>query len=125
MFLKLGDMIVRGTYVYLLDGTTESNSFIVEVLFGIIIPFVMILFKKVRANRKFLVTAASLVIFGVVLNRINVFLVAYNPPYAEKSYFPAIGEIAITVSLVAAIMFIYRFAITYLPVISARSKEAE
>lgn len=125
MLLKLGDILVRGTYTYLLDGTVESNSFIVEVLFGVIIPFTLLLFKKVRENRSFLVWTALLIVTGVVLNRINVFLVSYNPPYAEKSYFPAIGEIAITMSLIAAIMFIYRFVVTYLPVLSSRPKEVE
>ena len=43
MALKVGDMMVRGTYVYLLDGSIQSRSFIVEMLFGVIIPWVMLL----------------------------------------------------------------------------------
>jgi Ni/Fe-hydrogenase subunit HybB-like protein len=30
--LKVGDMVVRGTYVYLLDGTAQTNAFLIEVL---------------------------------------------------------------------------------------------
>ena len=52
------------------------------------------------------------------LNRINVFLVAYQPPYAVKSYFPSFGEIAVTVGLIATLMLVYRALVTYLPVIS-------
>ncbi len=125
LLLKVGDMLVRGTYVYLFDGTTESNSFLVEILIGVIAPFILLFFKKIRETRRWLASVAMMIIGGVVLNRINVFLVSYNPPYAEKAYFPAIGEIAITMSLIAAIMFIYRFAVTYLPVLSSRPEEVE
>ena len=34
MVLKLGDMIVRETYVYLFDGSVQGKAFLVEVLFG-------------------------------------------------------------------------------------------
>jgi hypothetical protein len=33
--LKVGDMVVRGTYVYLLDGTAQTNAFLIEVIFGV------------------------------------------------------------------------------------------
>ena len=122
MFLKLGDMFVRGTYVYLLDGNHQTNSFIVEMLFGVMVPWVMLLFEKVRNSRRGVFIAASLIVFGVILNRINVFIVGYKPPLTENGYFPAAGEILVTLGLIATLMFIYRFAVTYLPVLPA-SKE--
>jgi len=122
MFLKLGDMVVRGTYVYLLDGTYQTNSFIVEMLLGVITPWVMLLFIKVRKSRKAVFAAAAMIVFGVVLNRINVFIVGYKPPLTENGYFPAPGEIFVTMGLIATLMFIYRFLVTYLPVLQ-ESKE--
>jgi Ni/Fe-hydrogenase subunit HybB-like protein len=122
--LKIGDMLVRGTYSYLLDGTIESNAFLVEMLFGGIAPWAMLLFSPVRASRKGLFTAAALIVGGVLLNRINVFVVGYKPPVSQSSYFPAFSEILVTTGLVAALMFLYRLAITYLPVISAKKQEA-
>ncbi len=122
MFLKLGDMLVRGTYVYLLDGTYQTNSFIVEMLFGVILPWVMLLFEKLRNSRTGIFTAASLIVAGVALNRINVFIVGYKAPLSESGYFPAPGEILVTFGLIAALMFIYRIVVTYLPVLQA-SKE--
>lgn len=122
MVLKLGDMAVRGTYVYLLDGTHQTNSYIVEMLFGVMIPWVMLLFERVRKSRSGVFTAATLIVGGVVLNRINVFIVGYKPPLAENTYFPAPGEIMVTFGLIATLMFIYRLAVTYLPVLQ-ESKE--
>jgi len=119
MVIKLGDMFYRGTYVYLLDGTHQTNSFIVEILLGVMVPWVMLLFEKVRNSRRGIFIAASLIIFGVVLNRINVFIVGFKPPLSENGYFPAIGEILVTLGLIATLMFIYRFVVTYLPVLQA------
>ncbi len=119
MFLKFGDMFVRGTYIYLLDGTYQTNSFIIEMLLGIMVPWIMLLFEKVRNSRKGVFTAASLIIGGVVINRINVFIVGYKSPLSDNGYFPAPGEIFVTLGLIATLMFIYRIIVTYLPVLQA------
>ena len=117
LFLKLGDMVVRGTYVYLFEGTHQTNAFVVEILFGVILPWVMLLFKQVRESRKGVFTAACLIVGGVMLNRINVFIVGYKPPLSENGYFPAVGEILVTLGLIATLMFIYRLVVTWLPVL--------
>ncbi|BBO70178.1 Ni/Fe-hydrogenase cytochrome b subunit [Desulfosarcina alkanivorans] len=121
--LKLGDMVVRGTYVYLLDGTAQTNAFLVEVVFGVLVPWLMLLAPKVRRSRQALFIACSLIVGGVLVNRINVFVVGYRPPISEANYFPAIGEILVTVGLIAALMFIYRAIVTYLPVLNQPEQE--
>jgi Ni/Fe-hydrogenase subunit HybB-like protein len=123
MCLKVGDIIARGAYVYLLDGTTQSNAFLVEMIGGVIIPWIMLLIKRVRSSRPALFVACALIIFGVIINRVNVFVVGYQPPFAESSYFPAIGEMAVTAALIAGVMFLYRLFITIFPVLSARRQE--
>jgi octaheme c-type cytochrome (tetrathionate reductase family) len=120
---KIGDMIVRGTYVYLLDGTAQSNAFVVEVLIGVILPFVLLLFDKVRKSPGWLFFASTVFVLGIVLNRINVFVVSYTPPYVIESYFPSVGEIFITVGLIAGLMFFYRVFVAIFPVLGARPKE--
>jgi Ni/Fe-hydrogenase subunit HybB-like protein len=123
MALKIGDMVVRGTWVYLLDGTARTNSFLAEMILGVIVPWLMLLSDKVRHNRRALFAACAMIVGGVLLNRINVFVVAYKPPVSEANYFPAVGEILITVGLIATLMFIYRFLVTHLPVLSAPARE--
>ena len=120
---KIGDMVIRGTYVYLGDGSVQSTMWIIEVLFGVIVPFVMLLSARVRNSPRLLLFACLMVVLGVALNRINVFLVAYQPLYPVKSYFPAIGEIAVTIGLVSLLMFLYRVIVTYFPVITHPGKE--
>jgi Ni/Fe-hydrogenase subunit HybB-like protein len=118
--LKIGDMIFRGTYVYLFDGSIESRSFIVEML-AMIVPWFMLMSQRLRAKRHTLFVACTTVVLGIALNRCNVFLIGFNPPYAVKSYFPSISEMAITACLLCSITFFYRLAVTYLPVLSAPS----
>jgi Ni/Fe-hydrogenase subunit HybB-like protein len=121
--LKLGDMVVRGTYVYLLDGTAQTNAFLIEVIFGVLVPWLMLLVPKVRQSRPWLFTACTMIVGGVLLNRLNVFVVGYRPPISAANYFPSMGEIMITVGLIAGLMLLYRFLITHLPVLNKPEKE--
>lgn len=121
--LKIGDMVIRGTYVYLLDGTAQTNSFLVEMILGVIVPWVMLLSPAVRSSRRGLFIAATLIVGGVLLNRVNVFVVGYRPPVSENYYFPSITEILITVGFIAGLMFLYRFLVTYLPVLNRPGQE--
>lgn len=119
---KIGDMVIRGSFVYLTDFNVYSVMFVIEVLFGIIIPLRMFLSKTVLNSPPLLFTAASLVVFGVLLNRINNFIVAYRPPYSYGPYFPSIGEISVTVGFISLMVLAYRFIALNFPVISQQDK---
>jgi Ni/Fe-hydrogenase subunit HybB-like protein len=120
--VKLGDMVSRGTYVYLGDGSYQGILWIAEVLFGVIAPLGMFIMPSVRRSPRLLATAALLVIGGVVLNRLNCFVLAYHPPYATRAYVPSVAEFAVSAGLVAALMLSYRVAVTYLPILEPRQK---
>jgi Ni/Fe-hydrogenase subunit HybB-like protein len=115
---KLGDMFVRETFVYLKVLNTTSVLFMLEILLGIVVPLRMFLSPAVRKSPPLLFTAAALVVGGVLLNRINTFVVAYTPPYSYGAYFPSIGEISVTVGLASLLVLLYRAAVMIFPVIS-------
>lgn len=115
--VKLGDALIRGSLAHLGDGSIAGTMFTIEVLGGVVLPMVMLLSTRVRRSPALLMLAALAVVFGVALNRINVFLVAYNPPYAVRSYFPSLGEIVVTVGLISGLILCYRLIVTYLPVL--------
>jgi len=117
MVLKVGDMAVRGTWTYLLDGTYQTNAFLVELVCGVILPWLLLLSPKIRQSRAGIFFAAALIVGGVVLNRINVFITGFSSPISDGSYFPSVGEFLVTFGLVATLMFIYRLAVTFLPVL--------
>ncbi len=119
---KLGDMVIRGTYVYLNKINLQSIMWMAEMLFGVIIPVRMFFWDKVLQSKALLYTASMLVIFGVALNRFNVFVIAYKPPYILQKYWPSIGEISITIGLIALEILLYRLLVVIFPVISVPLK---
>ncbi len=122
ILIKIFDMAYRESYVFLFDGSPQSLMFWFE--FGIltIVPFLMLMSKQVRESAGLLFTAAFMYVMGVLLNRVAVFIVAYEPPYAEQAYIPAIGEFAVTIGLIATLMLVYRAIVTVFPVIPAHGE---
>lgn len=120
---KLGDMFIRETFVYLYDFNLQSVMFIIEVVVGVILPLAMFLTRKVMKSLPLIFTASSLVIFGVVINRINNFVIAYKPPYNEGAYVPSFGEISVTLGFVAMLVLLYRAFVMIFPVISLKKNE--
>jgi len=119
LFFKIGDLFIRGVGSHLIDGSFQSTMFIAEITIGVVLPLFLLIFEKVRKSPALLFTAASLVIFGVAFNRVNVFLTAYTPVYKVAPYFPSLGEIAITVGLFSGLMLVYRALVTIFPVLPA------
>lgn len=115
---KLGDMVIRQTFVYLNEFSVESVLFLIEIFFGIIIPLRIFLSPKLTKTRAGLFIGSALVIFGVLLNRINNFIIAYNPPYKFAAYFPSIGEILVTLGFVALEILLFRAFVMIFPIVS-------
>ncbi|MFO7652334.1 MAG: Ni/Fe-hydrogenase cytochrome b subunit [Candidatus Krumholzibacteriia bacterium] len=122
--VKVADLFWRHDLsVFRLDAG-DSAAWLVEVGVGVLIPFVMLLREEVRRSPRGLCAAVSLIIGGVVLNRINVFLVGFHPPFGERGYFPSFGEVALTAALVSTLILLYRFFVFYFPVLPADGSEA-
>lgn len=116
--VKVADLTIRDAWPYLFEGSIQSFLFTVELLVGVVTPAVLLSIPKVRKSVAGLFTAASMVIGGVALNRIDVFLVAYKPLYPATTYFPSIFEIMVTVGLICALVLVYRFIVLNFPVIT-------
>ncbi len=119
---KIGDMVIRETFVYLAEPSVVSIMWFIEVFFGVIIPLRMFFWDKVLQSRPLLLTASMLVIFGVLLNRFNVFVIAYSPPYATAPYWPSIGEISVTLGLIALEILIFRTFVMIFPIVGQPDK---
>jgi len=120
---KIGDIVIRETFVYLTELNVVSILFFVEVVIGVVVPLRMFLSRAVRKSTVGIFVASALVIFGVLLNRINNFVTAYTPSYSMgQTYFPSIGEISVTVGFVALLVLLYRACVMIFPVISTPHK---
>ena len=125
LLLKLFDLWNRGALPAIAEGSIESLSWVIEVGMGVVLPIVILSSPRARRSRAWLFAAATMVVLGVLLNRVNVFIIGYTPPFAQERYIPSLGEFAVTLGLIACLMLIYRICVTYLPVISAPPRKAE
>jgi len=121
--VKISDFVIRDAYPHLLTGGFARLAFLTEVGVGIVLPFFLLLSEKIRRSPKGLFIAASCVVLGILMNRVNVFLVAFKPPFASSPYFPSFNEIAVTTGLIAALVLTYRVMVTIFPVLHAAEIE--
>jgi Ni/Fe-hydrogenase subunit HybB-like protein len=114
---KIGDIFVRESFKYLVVLDVPSWMFITEIAI-MIRAFFMFLSKKTENSPSRLFIASSLVIAAVLLNRINNFIIAYNPFYNPVLYYPSFGEISVTVGCIALLVLAYRAFVMIFPVIT-------
>ena len=56
--------------------------------------------------------------FGVFVNRTNVYWIGYHPARATYMYFPSLAEWGVVAGSLAALIFCWRVIATFFPVIS-------
>ncbi|MDD3801505.1 MAG: Ni/Fe-hydrogenase cytochrome b subunit [Desulfuromonas thiophila] len=117
LLLKIADLSWRGAWPYLLEGSAQSLAFIIELGLGVLLPWLLLLSARLRRSRRGLFCAAALIVGGVLLNRYNVFVTGFMPPFSGADYSPALGEWLITAGLIASLMLLYRLLVTHLPIL--------
>jgi Ni/Fe-hydrogenase subunit HybB-like protein len=113
--LKFQDLWRRGALVHLREPSTETLLFLLEVTLGVLIPFPLLLFRKVREDRQSLFGVAVLVITGFLLNRLNVSITGMEAS-SGVHYFPRWTEVAVTLSIVGVGFLLFSLAVRYLDV---------
>ena len=116
-------MLYRGSYVFLLERSLPALMFWIEFGLLTVVPFFMFMSSDLRRSPRGLFVAATMYIVGILLNRCTVFFIAYKPLYAEKAYIPALGEFALTVGLIATLVFVYRAVVSLFPVLPVPEEE--
>jgi Ni/Fe-hydrogenase subunit HybB-like protein len=111
----MGDLFYRGAIGAALTANWFAVSFWIEVGFGLLLPFVLLLMPEVRESRRGLATACSLIIAGVLLHRLNVAVIGLRVRHWE-TYVPSLGEIGITLGITAAALFAFGWLARILPI---------
>jgi formate dehydrogenase iron-sulfur subunit len=111
---RIIDMAVRGQFEGILDGE-KADLFLLEIMLGVVVPAVTLMIARLRRHAGIRFVAATLVILGVVFNRINTVWLAVTIPGAA-AYSPGLLEFLITLSVIAAIVFCFVLAVKTLPV---------
>jgi Ni/Fe-hydrogenase subunit HybB-like protein len=119
---KIGDVFIRETFKYIFIFDTTAWMFIAEIgLF--VLAFILFLTKKITNSPLGLFIASTFVIAGVLLNRFNNFVVAYNPFFNPIKYYPSFGEVSVTLGCIALLVLVYRAIVMIFPVISQDRKD--
>ncbi len=113
-FIKIFGVILDAAWGYLLS--FYGFIFSVEMLIFVALP-ALLYAKGVRTkNIKLIRWTAVLTVFGVIFNRFNVSLVAFNYHLpSEDKYFPHIGEIGITIFVVTVGLILFKVIATRMP----------
>jgi Ni/Fe-hydrogenase subunit HybB-like protein len=116
---KVVDLTIREAWPLAFAGGSQAMMFWVEMIVGILVPLALFASPRVRSDPRGLFVAATLAVVGVAINRLNVFLVAYRPPFSDRPYFPTLYEMLLTAGLVATLVLVYRAIVMVFPVIAA------
>jgi len=122
---RFSDLMIREAWSHAFAGTGTSLMFLAEIGLGVMLPFALLVSRKARCTKAGLLAASGLVVGGVLLNRVNVFLVAFKPPYAQGAYIPSSFEVLVTAGLIATLVLAYRVCVTVFPVLPVEEHELD
>jgi Ni/Fe-hydrogenase subunit HybB-like protein len=101
--------------------------YLLEVLGFVLVPGALYVMAYRAKNLNWVKAAAGLTLFGVLLNRLNVSIIAFKPN-AAVHYVPSWMEIVITLAIVSAEIWIFRWVVNRMPVLDfeeVRTPEAQ
>lgn len=115
LIIKIGDLIVRGVIFETATFSTQAISWWLEVLIGVVIPFIMFVLPNTIRTKSGMLWASTFVIVGLVWNRLNLAIVGIIVEGWE-TYYPLWSEIFISIGVVAIGLIVFRWAVENLPI---------
>ncbi|MBU0991571.1 MAG: polysulfide reductase NrfD [Proteobacteria bacterium] len=127
-FGKAASLVLAGYFSIKIIGIAADNNwhllvtpyglwFLVELLGFVALPCFLYAIGARDKNLKLIRFTAGWTVFGIVLNRLNVSLIAFNwqKPLSER-YIPSLMEIGLSVFMVTALIIAFKFIATNMPV---------
>jgi Ni/Fe-hydrogenase subunit HybB-like protein len=117
LVVRFGDLVYRGALGYAFQATLPAFTFWLENLL-FTVPLWLLASPAQRARAKNLFLAAMAMALGGIVYRLSAFLVAYQTG-SDWHYFPSLGELSVTVGLIAFEVLFIILAIRFLPILPA------
>jgi len=114
LVVRFADIVYRGVTPALFEAKTVTIMLWIET-FLFAAPVVLLMGKAGARPQRFFLAAMSMAIAGI-LYRIDAYLVAYDTG-AGWHYFPSMGELSVTIGLIACEILGFIIAIRLLPVL--------
>jgi Ni/Fe-hydrogenase subunit HybB-like protein len=120
--LKLGDLAVAGELPALFAFDRASLLMWLELGLGAVLPMILFFVPSLAAQRRWQISGALLILFGVLLNRFNATLFA-QVSRPNASYIPNILEWLSTLGVLSAAALAWYFGIRFLSIFDSTSHE--
>lgn len=114
-FLKLQGLV--GASRWDLLATPMGTWFLVEILGFVLLPCAAMAWGARSGNASLVRLTAGWVVIGVIVNRINISLVAYGWDQPQR-YFPSWMEVAASLAIVTMGILCFRWIVNRMPVLS-------
>ncbi|HUI10978.1 MAG TPA: Ni/Fe-hydrogenase cytochrome b subunit [Bacteroidota bacterium] len=110
--VRVQDLMSRDALRYVFMPTYQSAMFLVEILLGVLLPFGLLLVRRVRESRTGLFYSAALVLLGFVAHRMNTAITSMEH-WPDRLYVPSFQELAVTLGLAAFGFTAFAFVAKY------------
>jgi Ni/Fe-hydrogenase subunit HybB-like protein len=114
LFLKLLDFIHGQEWVYL--GTGWGAWYLVEVVGFVALPMVLFFAGVQKGSVRMIQAAAIPTIIGIILNRLNVSMIAFKWYAAEREW-PTWQEIVVALAIIFVSIWVFRWVVHRMPVL--------
>ncbi len=114
LFLQLLVFVHEGRWAYL--GTGWGAWYLLEIAGFVALPIFLFLLGYRDGRLGLIRTAAILTLAGIILNRLNVSVISYRW-YAPVPYVPSWQEIVVTLGVISAEIWVFRWIVNRMPVL--------
>jgi Ni/Fe-hydrogenase subunit HybB-like protein len=115
LFLQALLFIHEKRWLYI--GSPLGYWYLTEMIGFVLIPCLLFMYGLRQESRASIRFAAILSMLGIALNRLNVSIIAFKW-YAPVRYIPSWEEIIVTLAIIFAEIWIFRWVIRRMPVLS-------
>ena len=121
--IRFWNLIATGS-LWEFTWNAQGILFLVEVGVGMLLPVLILAIGRLRNSTGWLFAAASLLVGGAILNRLNTSLLGF-PTTWQLGYFPSWMEFAVTIGLVSGALLAFKLAVKYTAVFAPHPSEPE
>lgn len=118
--IRTGELLITGDFRYLLEGGPPAVMYVIEMIGGVLIPFIYFADSRARNNVHGITWGAFFVMGGLILNRVNTALVFLD----GAIYMPTWQEVAVTVGLTCLGLIMFDAAVRFLPMFPEPTNKA-
>jgi len=122
LFMQLLVFVHEHRWAYLFSGW--GAWYLVEIVAFTALPAALFVVAYRRGSNLVARGAAVMAMLGILLNRLNISVIAFKW-YAADRYYPSWQEIAVTLAVISAEIWVFRWVINRMPVLDTATGEVD